>query len=129
VKLKHTYNPAKSSPFSDYYDTEFLMNMDEYQEAAHLLALPSALSNDYLVPGLAGETGEVCSLFAKMARDGANPHEFDEKVAKELGDVLWFIAVLAKQQGLTLGMIAYENLQKLYSRAQRGVLGGSGDDR
>ncbi len=48
---------------------------------------------------------------------------------KELGDCLWFISILAFEAGLNLGEVAQENLDKLFSRKERGVLQGSGDDR
>jgi NTP pyrophosphatase (non-canonical NTP hydrolase) len=50
-------------------------------------------------------------------------------MAKELGDVLWYVAQLASELELDLDEIAEENLQKLLSRQRRGVLSGSGDDR
>jgi NTP pyrophosphatase (non-canonical NTP hydrolase) len=50
-------------------------------------------------------------------------------MAKELGDVLWYVAQLASELGLELEDIARENLEKLSSRQRRGVLSGSGDER
>jgi NTP pyrophosphatase (non-canonical NTP hydrolase) len=50
-------------------------------------------------------------------------------MAKELGDVLWYLAQLATELELDLDQIAQDNLDKLLSRQQRGVLAGSGDDR
>jgi NTP pyrophosphatase (non-canonical NTP hydrolase) len=52
-----------------------------------------------------------------------------EAMAKELGDVLWYVAQLASELGLDLDAIAEENLEKLFSRQRRGVLSGNGDDR
>jgi hypothetical protein len=43
--------------------------------------------------------------------------------------VLWYLAVFADQLGMSLDEIAQKNLDKLQSRKQRGVLGGSGDNR
>jgi NTP pyrophosphatase (non-canonical NTP hydrolase) len=48
---------------------------------------------------------------------------------KELGDVLWYLTALAEDFALTLEDIAYTNVNKLESRAQRGVISGSGDNR
>jgi NTP pyrophosphatase (non-canonical NTP hydrolase) len=50
-------------------------------------------------------------------------------MAKELGDVLWYVAQLASELELDLDEIAQTNLEKLLSRQRRGVLSGSGDDR
>ena len=52
-----------------------------------------------------------------------------EKMAKELGDVLWYVAQLATELELELEQIARQNLEKLLSRQRRGVLSGSGDER
>jgi MazG nucleotide pyrophosphohydrolase domain len=50
-------------------------------------------------------------------------------MAKELGDVLWYVAQLASELGLDLDEIAQVNLDKLLSRQRGGVLSGSGDER
>jgi len=56
----------------------------------------------------------------------------DEKkteIGKELGDVLWYISQLATELGVDLDDVAQGNIDKLYSRMDRGVLQGSGDNR
>ena len=61
-----------------------------------------------------------------MYRDGS----FDpEGIAKELGDVMWYLTMLADTLGYTLDDILKLNLQKLEGREERGTLGGSGDNR
>jgi NTP pyrophosphatase (non-canonical NTP hydrolase) len=62
--------------------------------------------------------------------DGAEiTGERREALAKELGDVLWYVSQLATELGLELDEIASANLEKLLSRQRRGVLSGSGDNR
>ena len=51
------------------------------------------------------------------------------EVAKEIGDVLWYLAVFADHLGISLNAVAQQNLDKLKSRQARGVLGGTGDNR
>jgi MazG nucleotide pyrophosphohydrolase domain len=67
----------------------------------------------------------------KVLRDQGG--EFDpaavEAIADELGDVLWYVAVLAADLGLSLDRIASQNVEKLRSRQARGRLGGEGDLR
>lgn len=84
----------------------------------------------YPMLGLLGEAGEMANKLKKIARDG-KVMDLDaiEDSEKELGDVLWYIAMLADGLGTRLGKIGRKNLLKLASRQQRGVLGGSGDNR
>jgi len=83
------------------------------------------------VLGLVGESGEVAEKFKKWVRVlGSDESRIDRSgIAKELGDVLWYLAVLADYLDLSLDDIATANLAKLASRQSRGVLGGSGDNR
>ncbi len=85
----------------------------------------------YPALGLASEAGEVAGKVKKVLRDHGG--EFDaEQVAAikdELGDVLWYIAVLAADLGLTLDDIAASNVDKLRSRMARGMIRGDGDHR
>jgi NTP pyrophosphatase (non-canonical NTP hydrolase) len=50
-------------------------------------------------------------------------------MAKELGDVLWYVAQIATELDLDLDDIGAANIDKLLSRQRRGVLSGSGDER
>src|SRR5438270_1616212 len=85
----------------------------------------------YPALGLAGEAGEVAEHAKKAIRDdgGVLTEERRTAMAKELGDVLWYVAQLASELGLELDAIAQGNLEKLLSRQRRGVLSGSGDER
>ena len=104
------------------------MKLNEYQDEVMAFRLDTA-DNNYAMFGLAGEVGELYSLFAKCIRDGADPTEYNRNVKKELGDILWFVAAIAKDMGFTLEEVAYANYTKLASRAARNTLTGSGDER
>jgi NTP pyrophosphatase (non-canonical NTP hydrolase) len=110
------------------------MKFDEYQKQA----LTTVLTTDdtfkdllHWVLGINGESGEIAEKVKKIIRDknGAVSDEDRQDLAKEIGDVLWYLAVFANQLGMSLDDIAQQNLEKLQSRKQRGVLGGSGDNR
>jgi NTP pyrophosphatase (non-canonical NTP hydrolase) len=85
----------------------------------------------YPALGLMGEAGEVADKLKKVIRDndGVLTDPVRDAVAKELGDVLWYLAVLANELDYDLNTIAEDNLLKLLSRQERGVLSGSGDNR
>jgi NTP pyrophosphatase (non-canonical NTP hydrolase) len=110
------------------------MTFDEYQERA---LTTNKTKDDQLqelmqqVLGLGDESGEVLAIFKKWIRDDdADISKLDKQnVSKELGDILWYIAVVAHDLGLSFDDIASANLEKLRSRKERGVLGGSGDNR
>ena len=85
----------------------------------------------YTALGLVGEAGEIANKVKKILRDsgGEVSSEVRKDLAKELGDVFWYLARLADEIGYPLEVIAENNLAKLRSRAERGVLSGSGDNR
>ncbi len=110
------------------------MKFDEYQQRA----LTTVLTTDdkfkdllHWVLGINGESGEIAEKVKKIIRDknGQVNEEDKQDLAKEIGDVLWYLAVFADQLGVSLDDIAQQNLAKLQSRKKRGVLGGSGDNR
>lgn len=110
------------------------MDFDEYQK----LALRTNIGHEdefkelmKQVLGLADEAGEVQAIFKKWIRDdNADPAVFKkDMVKKELGDVLWYIAVIADNIGISMQDVAQLNIDKLASRLERGTLSGSGDDR
>jgi NTP pyrophosphatase (non-canonical NTP hydrolase) len=78
---------------------------------------------------LAGEAGEVADKIKKMLRDKIDSPEYREQVMLELGDVLWYAAVLASDLGYDLETVANRNLEKLQGRQKRGTLHGTGDNR
>lgn len=81
--------------------------------------------------GLVGEAGEVAEKFKKILRDknGMVTDEERKELAKELGDILWYVNSVGVYLGFSLDDIAQMNLDKLSSRKNRDVLAGSGDNR
>ena len=104
------------------------LTLDQYQQQAKATAVyPEVKADQYLIAGMAGEVGELASIFAKHWRgDGDLNHDH---AAAELGDILWFVAMLTEWLDTDLSTIAQGNLDKLADRANRGKLKGNGDDR
>ncbi len=113
------------------------MDFNEYQIKSRVTAHYPKMGNDFHYPvlGLLAEAGEVADKLKKHIRDDgiSLPSELNDsqkkELGKELGDVLWYLTQLATEFGLTLDEIALMNIDKLYSRMERGKLGGSGDNR
>lgn len=109
------------------------MDFKEYQEKSRKTAKYPDAGNNWVYPvmGLCGEAGEVADKMKKVIRDecGVVSEEKKEMIKKELGDVLWYVAQLATELGLTMDEVAEHNIEKLYSRLERGKISGSGDDR
>lgn len=104
------------------------MNVDFYQSRAMSYRLSS--SNEiYALLNLGGEIGEVLSLVAKFIRDGGDVEKYKESMTKELGDIMWMVAAVAKDHNLSLSDICTKNLDKLESRKIRDAIQGSGDNR
>ena len=97
------------------------MDMNEYQElalrtAGHRQDRQSVLT--YTALGLTGESGEVAEMIKKAFY---HAHPLDpQALSKELGDVLWYLAVMADGLGLSLEQIAQENVEKLRARYPEG---------
>jgi len=109
------------------------MNFNEYQEFCMTTAIyPKRHKNvQYTALGLAGESGEFANKVKKVERDsgGRITHESREAMAEELGDALWYIAMAADEINYSLETIVKKNVSKLTSRKERGMVGGSGDNR
>jgi len=109
------------------------MTFEEYQKKSHETAFYPVFGKGYVYPalGLASEAGEVAGVIKKIIRDekGEVSEEKREVLKSELGDVLWYIAQIATEIDINLDKIAEDNITKLLSRKDRGVLGGSGDNR
>lgn len=107
------------------------MNLNEYQQAALETAVyPEEYRIIYPALGMNGEAGEVADKVKKVIRDyGSFTDERKREIVKEIGDVLWYCATLANDLGYALEEVGIMNIEKLKSRKERGVLGGSGDNR
>lgn len=110
------------------------MQFNDYQKQALTTAIshPDALMDKTIfVLGLAGEAGEIVEKWKKLVayRDGVITADDIDDYKKELGDILWYIALFADSLGLSLEEIAQLNLDKLASRKARGVQKGAGDNR
>jgi NTP pyrophosphatase (non-canonical NTP hydrolase) len=86
---------------------------------------------NYVTIGLANESGEVLGKVKKAWRDDDRKitDERREMILDEAGDVLWYLARVADELGVSLQQIADRNLEKLFGRLERGTLGGSGENR
>ena len=113
------------------------MNIEEYRVWTRTTAkypkepVEFEPSFPYLIMGLAGEAGEVANKYKKIIRDksGIMDHEDEVGIVDELGDVLWYIARIVDELGYGFEDLTGVNYQKLQSRIERGVIGGSGDNR
>ena len=93
----------------------------------------------YTALGLNGEAGEVAERIKKIVRDddaGKSREALDKAIAirrddivKEMGDVLWYLAAMSYELGVSLDEVAAANIAKLKSRQDRNVIKGSGDNR
>ena len=113
------------------------MNFDTYQQKASKYDMSEAkmdVNHAGLVEkifGISGEAGEVTDKFKKVLRDqgGKLTDEDVKEISKELGDILWYLASIARYMGVSFDEIAKNNLDKLESRFNRGKISGSGDNR
>jgi len=113
----------------EYYKEVYkdMMSLGQYQSAAAKTAMYKH-NHKILYPalGLAGEAGEVANKVKKMLRDD----NLDRNaIASEIGDVLWYAAMLSKDLNIELHDVAMKNLEKLYDRKERGTIQGDGDER
>lgn len=109
------------------------MNFSDYQKESRKTAMYPDKDHNFVYPtlGISGESGEVAEKVKKILRDkeGKVNEEDKKEIAKELGDVLWYIAQLSSELGLNLDDVAKGNIEKLRSRKERGVVHGNGDNR
>lgn len=110
------------------------MTLNDYQQAAHFTSRNTAIGNcllSYPVLKLNGEAGEVAEKLGKIHRDSQGEISNVDNLAlmRELGDVLWYLAEICTQLNIDFDVVAEMNIDKLADRLNRGVIGGSGDDR
>lgn len=113
------------------------MTLQEYQKQALTTLLSDhsygELNAQFIaqVLGLVGESGEFADKVKKLIRDkNGRLNEADRnELLKELGDVLWYVGVVAHLLDASLDEVAQQNLDKLKSRKQRSVIKGAGDNR
>jgi len=82
----------------------------------------------YCALGLAGEAGEVANKVKKLLRDGDTP-ELRMKILDEIGDTLWYAAMLTDELKGDFSLVASANLKKLDDRKRNNRIRGEGDDR
>lgn len=110
------------------------MKLSEYeQQAMRTACYPlirtagSGILPVYPALGLAGESGEFADKIKKAWRNGTLIDR--EAALRELGDVLWYVTVAARDLDSSLEEVARMNIAKLADRAKRGVIKSEGDDR
>lgn len=109
-----------------------IVGLNEYQRCALETAdYPQEMKIIYPTLGLSGESGEVAEKVKKTYRDNEGKWDLDRCIAtaSEVGDCLWYIAVIANDLGFTLQEIAEMNYEKLQSRKKRNKIHGDGDNR
>lgn len=109
------------------------MDFNDYQQKSRKTAAYPAIGHAVIYPtlGLVNEAGEVAGKVKKVFRDkeGQFSPETREALKSELGDVLWYIAQVCTELGLSLDEVAEANIAKLYDRLERGKIKGDGDNR
>lgn len=113
------------------------MNFNDYQKKA-ITTDAYGGKGDFLsiafinkILGLVGESGEVAEKVKKLQRnqDGKISKTDREELAKELGDVLWYLSAISHYLGVSLDDVASNNIDKLFDRKARGVIKSKGDNR
>ena len=88
------------------------MKFRQYHKFARK-TLQKKFSDVFFALGLAGEVGECCNLIKKQKRDGVCHRE---RILEELGDALWYLAMLCESLDSNLEDVAARNLEKLEDR-------------
>jgi NTP pyrophosphatase (non-canonical NTP hydrolase) len=132
IKIPKNAELADMSLAKEIPDGPGTMTLNEFQNLSkQFIKFPNNFSITYPALGLASEAGEVAGVVKKAIRDldALALADLGPALKPELGDVLWYVAVLAYNLGLTLEEVAAYNIAKLTSRKERNVISGSGDNR
>ena len=109
------------------------MTFEEYQKLSRKTASYPKIGENFVYPvlGLTGEAGEVAEKIKKLFRnkEGVLSDDYKLEIAKELGDVLWYLSQIATELNLSLEQVAQLNIEKLFDRETRGVIKSEGDNR
>ena len=106
------------------------MELNDFQRQCDKTAIyPREAAISYCTLGLVSEAGEVAGKMKKYIRGDYGYDAMMLSVRSELGDVLWYVAMLAKEIGVPLDSIAKSVLVKLENRQEAGTIRGSGDNR
>ena len=109
---------------------ESKLEFNEFQKlCAKTAVYPKEAALAYCVLGLTSEAGEVAGKMKKYIRGDYGYDDMMLSVRSELGDVLWYVAMIAKEIGVPLEAIAKSVLVKLENRLEGGTLRGDGDNR
>jgi NTP pyrophosphatase (non-canonical NTP hydrolase) len=114
------------------------MEFRVYQTIAHGTAVYPQLETTlsayefgvlYTSMALGGEIGEFQNTIAKWLRGDFELEDNTERLANEIGDILWYLAELCTALEIDFGKVAGMNLVKLSERAEKGTIKGDGDNR
>lgn len=109
------------------------MTFQEYQEFCEKTTIYPEHGKNLIYPtlGLVGEAGEVAEKVKKLIRDKSNvlDESMRREIAKEVGDVVWYVCRCAVELGFSFEEVMKMNLEKLNSRLEREKLHGDGDNR
>ena len=108
-------------------------SLDDYQKQSRKTWSLIHTDHPIVYPtlGLTNEAGELAGKVKKIFRDknGVVSEEDRQALKGELGDVLWYLAQICTELDLSLEEVAEANLEKVFSRLERGKIRGEGDHR
>ena len=108
------------------------MDLSEYQDEALVTAIESGdpvQDLHHYAFGVSDEAGEVSGAMKKYLRGDFDSQELRRRIKGEIGDTLWYLAVLADSLNFDLENVARANIAKLRDRDERGKITGDGDNR